>query len=108
MAALFLFVLAVVGGVVVGDLVGENPAAAEVTVFGQPVAGYPQGWLLAMAALLGSVVAVLLVASVGATKGRRKRRRQLRMLRDDRRRHRGQPDARYTSVLDQFFGHDDP
>ena len=108
MAALFLFMLAVAGGVVVGDLVWENPAAAEVTVFGQPVTGYSQGWLLAMAALLGVVVALLLVASVRSTKGRRKRRRQLRTLRDDRRRHRGEPEAQYTSVLDQFFGHDDP
>jgi hypothetical protein len=82
MAALFLFVLAVAGGVVVvGDLVWENTTAAEVTVFGQPVTGYHQGWLLAMAATLGFVVALLLVASVGATKGRRERRRQLRMLR---------------------------
>jgi hypothetical protein len=46
-----------------------KPPAAEVTVFGQPVIGYSQGWLLAMAALLGFVVAELLVASVGATKG---------------------------------------
>jgi hypothetical protein len=62
MAALFLFVLAVAGAVVVGDLVWENTTAAEVIVFGQPVTGYSQGWLLAMAATLGVVVAVLLVA----------------------------------------------
>jgi|SRR5215207_4475983 hypothetical protein len=108
MAALLLLVLAVAGGVVVGHLVWENPTAAEVTMFGQPVTGYSQGWLLAMAAMLGSVVAVLLVPSVGATKGRRKRRRHRRTLRDDRRRHRGEPEAHYPSVLDQFFGHDDP
>jgi hypothetical protein len=108
MAALFLFVLAVAGGVVVvGDLVWENTTAAEVTVFGQPVTGYHQGWLLAMAATLGFVVALLLVASVGATKGRRERRRQLRMLRRDRRHHRAEPEAESTSVLDQFFGHHD-
>jgi hypothetical protein len=107
MAALFLFVLAVAGGVVVGDLVWENPAVAEATVFGQPVTGYSQGWLLAMAAMLGVVVAVLLVASVGATKGRRERRRQLRRLRREQRQHRGEPEAQYTSVLDQWFGHDD-
>jgi hypothetical protein len=69
MAALFLFVLAVAGGVVVGDLVWENPTATEVSVFGQPVTGYSQGWLLAMAATLGFVVAVLLVASVGRPRG---------------------------------------
>ncbi|HZA82613.1 MAG TPA: hypothetical protein VFC13_14265 [Actinomycetes bacterium] len=107
MAALLLFVLVVAGGVVVGDLVWENPAAAEVTVFGQPVAGYSQGWLLAMAALLGSVVALLLVASLGATKGRRDRRRQLRRLRREQRQHRAEPETQYTSVLDQWFGHDD-
>jgi hypothetical protein len=81
MAAFLLFVLAVAGAVVVADLVWENPTAAEVTVFGQPVPGYPLGWLLAMAAGLGFGVAVLLLASVGATKGRRERRRQLRRLR---------------------------
>jgi nitric oxide reductase large subunit len=81
MVAFFLFVLAVAGGVVVGNLVWENTTAAEITVFGQPVTGYSQGWLLAMAATLGFVVALLLVASVGVTKGRRERRRQLRMLR---------------------------
>jgi hypothetical protein len=75
MAALFLFVLAVAGAVVVADLIWENPPTAEVAVFGQPVTGYPQGWLLVMAATLGFVVASLLVASVGATKGRRERRR---------------------------------
>jgi hypothetical protein len=107
MAALFLFVLAVSGAVVVTDLVWENPTAAEVTVFGQPVTGYPQGWLLAMAATLGFVVAMLLVASVGATKGRRERRRQLRGLRRERRQHRGEPEAQDTSVLNQWFGHDD-
>jgi hypothetical protein len=68
MAALFLFVLAVAGAVVVADLIWENPPTAEVTVFGQPVTGYPQGWLLVMAATLGFVVASLLVASVGATR----------------------------------------
>ena len=76
-------------------------------MFGQPVTGYSQGWLLAMAATLGVVVAVLLVASVGATKGRRERRRQLRRLRRDRRQHRAEPEGQYTSVLDQWFSHDD-
>jgi hypothetical protein len=107
MAALFLAVLAVAGAVVVGDLVWENPAVAEVTVFGKPVTGYSQGWLLAMAATLGFVVAVLLVASVGATKGRRERRRQLRRLRRDVRHRRAEPDGEYTGVLDQWFGRDD-
>jgi hypothetical protein len=107
MAAFFLFVLAVDGGVVVGNLVWENTTAAEVTVFNQPITGYPQGWLLATAAALGFVVALLVMASVGATKGRRERRRQLRMLRRDRHHHRAEPEVDHSSVLDQFFGHDD-
>ena len=49
----------------VGDLVWENTRGAEVAVFGQPVTGYSRGWLLAGAAMLGVVVALLLVASVG-------------------------------------------
>src|SRR5215218_7267216 len=107
MAAFFLFVLAVAGGVIVGNLMRENPTGADVTVFGQPVTGYSQGWLLAMAAMLGFVVALLLVASVGATKGRRERRRQLRRLRRDRRHHRAEPAGGDTGVLDQWFGRDD-
>lgn len=107
MATLFLFLLAVAGGVVVGDLVWENPKGAEVTVFDQPVTGYSQGWLLAGAATLGFVVAMLLVASAGATKRRRERRRQLRRLRRDRRQHPAEPEGKYTSVLDQWFGRDD-
>jgi hypothetical protein len=36
--------------VVVGDLMWENPPSTEVTMFGQPVTGYSQDWLLATAA----------------------------------------------------------
>jgi hypothetical protein len=106
MAAFLLFVLAAAGGVVVGNLVWENSAAAEVTVFNQPVTGYPQGWLLAAAAALGFVVALLLVASVNVTKGRRERRRQLRLLR---RRHRQVAESEQgdSSVLDHWFGRND-
>jgi len=50
---LFLFVLAVAGGVVMGDLVWDNPKGAEVTVFDQPVTGSSQGWLLAGTAAVG-------------------------------------------------------
>jgi hypothetical protein len=108
MAAFLLFVLAVAVGMVVADLVWENTTAAEVTVFGQLVTGYPLGWVLAMAATLGFVVALLLVASVGTTKGRRERRLQLRRLRRDRHQHPGEPEAQYTSALDQWFGRDGP
>jgi hypothetical protein len=74
MAALFLFVVAVAGAVVVGDLVWENPWGAEVTVFGQPVTGYSRGWLLA-----GAPCWALSLPCCWwprwATKGRRERRR---------------------------------
>jgi uncharacterized integral membrane protein len=106
MAAFLLFLLAVAGGVVVGDLVWENRAGAEVSIFGQPVADYPQGWILAMAATLGFIVAVLLVASVGATKRHRERRRLLRRLRRARQHQPAESELENTSVLDQFFGQD--
>jgi hypothetical protein len=74
MAALFLLLLAVAGGVVVADLVLENTTAAQVTLFHHTVTGHSEGWLLAIAAGLGALVALLLVASVNATKARRVRR----------------------------------
>jgi uncharacterized integral membrane protein len=107
MAAFFLFILAAAGGVVVGNLVWENTAAAEVTVFGQPVSGYPQGWLLGAAAGLGFLIAMLLVTSMNVTKRRRERRRQLRRLRRRRHRQLMEPDQERPSVLDHWFGHDD-
>jgi hypothetical protein len=108
MAAFLLFVLAVAGGVVVADLVWENTTAGQITVFDHTVSGYPEGWLLAIAAGLGGVVALLLVASVNSTKGRRARRKQLGRLR------RGlghqavaaKPD--HARLLDEFFGPAEP
>jgi uncharacterized integral membrane protein len=79
MAAFFLL-LALIGAALVGDLVWENSTAGEVTVLDRTVAGYPQGWLLAAAAVIGFLVALLLVASVRSTKARRDLRRQLRSM----------------------------
>jgi hypothetical protein len=76
--AVFLFLLAITAGAVVGVLVTENTTAATVTVFGQTISGYTHGQLLAMAAALGFIVALLLAASVGSRKARRTRRRALR------------------------------
>ncbi len=75
MAAFVLFVVAVAGAVVVADLVWENPTAGQITIFQHTITGYPEGWLLAIAAGLGFVVALLLAASVNSTKGRRARRK---------------------------------
>jgi hypothetical protein len=82
MAAFFLL-LAMLGGALVGDLVWENTTTGEVTVLDRTLVSYPQGWLLAVAAAVGFVTALLLVASVGSTKGRRNRRRQLRAIKRD-------------------------
>ena len=78
MAAFFLL-LAILGGVLVGDLVWEN-TASEVTVLDRSVSGYSLGWLLAAAAGLGLVIGLLLVASASSTKGRRERRRRVRSM----------------------------
>jgi hypothetical protein len=108
MAAFFLFVLAVAGGVVVADLVLENPAAGQVTVFGQTVGGYPGGWLLAIAAGLGFVVALVLVAAINSTKGRRARRKQLRRLRHGLEDQAVAPEPNHGRLLDEFFGPEEP
>jgi hypothetical protein len=85
MAAIFFFLLAILGGALVGDLVWENTANGEVTALDRTLVSYPQGWLLAAAAAVGFATALLLVASLSSTKGRRNRRRQLRAMRRDQR-----------------------
>lgn len=99
-----LFVVAALGAVVVTDLVLENPVASEATVFTQPVSGYSQGVLLAMAAALGFVVALLLVASASSTRRRRARRAQLRAIRAGRQRQAAAPTPEQPGLLDAWFG----
>ena len=77
MAALFLL-LAVLGAIVVGDLVFENTAVGAITVLNQPITGYSDGALLAMAAGLGFLVGLLAVGSVSLRRTRRVRRKELR------------------------------
>jgi hypothetical protein len=108
MAAFVLFVVAVAGAVVVTDLAWENPTAGQVTVFHHTVSGYPEGWLLAIAAGLGCVVALLLVASVNSAKGRRVRRRQLRGLRQGLEDQVAAPESDHAHLLDAFFGPEEP
>ena len=108
MAAFVLFVVAVAGAVVVADLVWENTAAGQVTVFHQTVIGYPEGWLLAIAAGLGFVVALLRVASVNSTKGRQARRKQLGRLRHGLEDHMVAPEPDHARLLDAFFGPEVP
>ena len=104
MAALFLLLLAVVGGVVVADLVLENTTAAQITLFHHTVTGGSEGWLLAIAAGLGALVALLMVASLNATKGRRVRREQLRRLGRGLEHQAVAPEPAYDRLLDEFFG----
>ena len=75
--ALLLLLLAVVGGILVGDLVLENSAAGAVSVLQRPISGYSQGQLLAMVAALGFVVGLLVVGAASLRRTRRVRRRQL-------------------------------
>jgi hypothetical protein len=102
--AAFFFLLALIGGALVGDLVWENTSAGEATVLGRTVDGYPQGWLLSAAAALGFVVALLLVASASATKARRARRRQLRSIRRDPQPRDIEPQEDHARWMDESFG----
>ena len=105
MAAFFLL-LAILGGALVGDLVWENTTAGEATVLDRTVVSYPQGWLLAAAAALGFVVALLLVASVSSTKGRRNRRRQLRSMKHRLDGEGVETELEHASWLDDSLGHE--
>jgi hypothetical protein len=82
MAALLLL-LAIVGGILVGDLVLENTAAGGATLLHHPITGYSQGQLLAVAAALGFIVGLLVVGSVSLRRTRRAHRRQLRTAERD-------------------------
>ena len=82
MAALLLL-LAIVGGILVGDLVLENTAAGGATLLHHPITGYSEGQLLAVAAALGFIVGLLVVGSVRLRRTRRARRRQLRTAERD-------------------------
>ena len=81
--AILLFLLAVAGGVLVGDLVLENTAAGSVTVLDRSFTGFNEGQLLAAVAALGFVVGVLAVGSVSLRRSRRARRRELRRAEED-------------------------
>jgi uncharacterized membrane protein YciS (DUF1049 family) len=83
MALLLLLLLAVIVGILVGDLVLENPAADVVTVLHHPISGYSEGQLLAAVAALGFVLGLLMVGAASLRRTRRARRRQLRTAERD-------------------------
>jgi uncharacterized membrane protein YciS (DUF1049 family) len=76
--AVLLLLLALIGAVLVGDLVVENTAAGGVTALQHSITGYSEGQLLAMAAALGFALGLLVVESMRMRRPRRARRRQLR------------------------------
>jgi hypothetical protein len=78
-----LLLLAIIGGIVVGDLVLENTTASDITMLHHTITGHSEGLLLATAAALGVVVGLLVVASASTTRTRRARRQQLRIARRD-------------------------
>jgi hypothetical protein len=108
MAALFLLLLAVTGGVLNAELVVENPTADQIMLFHHTLTGCSEGWLLAIAAGLGPLVALLLVASLNATKARRVRRGQLRRLRRGLEHQVVAPEPDHARLLDEFFGPEEP
>jgi hypothetical protein len=69
--AVVLLLLAIVGAVLVGDLVVENTAAGGVIALQHSITGYSEGQLLAMAAALGFVLGLLVVGSVRMRRPRR-------------------------------------
>jgi hypothetical protein len=81
--AVLLFLLAVAGAALVGDLVLENTDPGSVTVLDRSFGGYTEGQLLAAVAALGLVVGVLAVASVTLRRSRRVRRKELRQAEQD-------------------------
>jgi uncharacterized membrane protein YciS (DUF1049 family) len=81
--AILLFLLAIAGGVLVGDLVLENTASGSVTVLDRTFTGYSQGQLLAAVAGLGFVIGALVVASLSLRRSRRVRVRELRQAERD-------------------------
>jgi hypothetical protein len=81
--AVLLFLLALAGVALVGDLVWENTAPGSVTVLDRSFGGYTEGQLLAAVAAVGLVVGVLAVASVSLRRARRVRRKELRQAEQD-------------------------
>jgi len=81
--AILLFLLAIAGGVLVGDLVLENTDPGGVTVLDRSFTGYTQGQLLAAVAAVGFVIGALVVASLSLRKSRRVRVRELRQAERD-------------------------
>jgi hypothetical protein len=82
MAALFL-VLAVIDAVVLGDAVLANTSATTVSLFNYSIPGFTHGQLLLLAAGLGLLGALLLLAAWSWSGVRRAKRREERAVQRD-------------------------
>jgi hypothetical protein len=69
MAALLLL-MAMVGGMVVGDLVLDNATTEDLTLVNHAIHGVSEGLLLVLAAAAGVVVGRPVVASASVTRNR--------------------------------------
>lgn len=104
--AVSLLLLAIIGGIVVGDLVVENTVTDELVVFNQTVTGQSKGVLLATAAALGLVTGLLIVASANSTRARRARRRDLRTAIRDLENQVAELEGENESLWDELARHD--
>jgi hypothetical protein len=104
--AVSLLLLAIIGGIVVGDLVVENTVTDELIVFNQTVTGQSKGVLLAMAAALGLVTGLLIVASANSTRAGRPRRRDLRTAIRDLENQVAELEGENESLWDELARHD--
>ncbi|HZD02269.1 MAG TPA: hypothetical protein VFA46_19380 [Actinomycetes bacterium] len=82
MAVIFLL-LAVVVGVVLGDVVLSNTGSASIDLFNRSITDFTQGQLLVMAAGLGFLFALFLFMAWGSSSSRRAKRRERRLIRRD-------------------------
>jgi len=105
MAALLLLV-AVIGGIVVGDLVMEDTTVGDVTMLHHTITGYSEGQLLAIAAAFGVVVGLLVVASASTTRTRRTRRKRLRAAGRDLNRQVAELERENTRLRDELAHRD--
>jgi hypothetical protein len=82
MAVIFLL-LAVIVGVILGDVVLSNTTSASIDIFNRSVTDFTQGQLLIIAAGLGFLFALFLFMAWGSSSSRRAKRRERRLVRRD-------------------------
>jgi hypothetical protein len=101
--AAFFFLLAIVGGALIGDLIWENTAAGEVTVLGRTVDGYPRAGCCRRRRRSASSSRCCSSPRCAPPK-RDARRRQLRAMKRDPQHRDVEPEGDYARWLDESFG----